>query len=125
MSDTVGSIRKFSIEGISFRIAADSNFSKTLAIFENDMIATSGDAMRKMTKRVTAVEGVVFIVNGADIENLKSFSEQIEDLQFQYTTAGGDTYRSVGAIELESVETEEGRVNGKVMPRQDWTAYID
>lgn len=124
MSDTAGSNRSLQIEGIPFRIAADANLSKILTKYENSMIPTSGISMRKVIRRTTALEGLIIIANGAEQENLKSFAESLNDLQINYTTAGCDTYRTVGTISIDAAETEENRVNTTVHPRDDWKAYI-
>jgi hypothetical protein len=125
MSDAAGTPRSFSIEGIDFRLAADVNITKMLSRFENSMIATSGISMRKIVRRVPTGEGFVLIANGAEQENLKSWAESLDDLQFSYTTAGGDTYRTVGTFNIDNTETEENRCPIVVHPRDDWTAYID
>jgi hypothetical protein len=122
-NDVVGSLRKLSIEGIPFRVAADANFSETVTVFENSMIATSGRAMRKMTRRVPMTEGIVLIVNEAERQNLKSFAESIDDLKVSYTKASGDTFKCEGTIEIENLETEEGRLTCQVHPREDWTPF--
>ena len=123
MSDTAGSIRKLTIEGIPYRVAADANITETLTQFENSMIATSGRAMRKMIKRVPIREGVVLVTNGAEREALKAAAESVDDLKISYTNAGGDTYRCEGTIEIENNETEENRTTCQVHPREDWTFF--
>lgn len=122
--DIAGSLRKFTVEGIPFNVAADANFTETISIFENSMVATSGRAMRKMMKRVPVREGVVLVTNASEREILKSFAEGLDDLKISYTNAAGDTYRCQGTLEVESNETEENRTACKVMPREDWTPFI-
>lgn len=123
-NDIAGSLRKLTIEGISFRVAADANLTETITRFENSMIATSGRSMRKMMRRVPIREGVVLITNAAERESLKSFAESIDDLKFTYVNAAGDTYRCEGSMEIESSETEENRTSCIIQPREDWTAFV-
>lgn len=124
MADGVGSLRKFTVEGISFRVAGDANLSVTPTKFENSMIPTSGDSMRKMIKRVPIVESLVLITNGAENSALKSFAEDIGDLKMSYTNAVGDTHKCEGSFEWESYETEEGRSTISIQPRGDWTPFL-
>lgn len=119
-----GSLRKLTIEGISFNVAADANLTETFTTFENSMIASSGRALRKMMKRVPMREGLVLLTDAAERETLKSFAESLDDLKVSYTNAAGDTYRCSGTIEIENNETEENRTTCQVHPREDWTAFI-
>lgn len=124
MPDVAGTIRKLSIEGISFRVAGDANLTETFTQFENSMIASSGRAMRKMLKRIPQVEGVTLLTNAAERDTLKSFAEDLNDLKISYTNAAGDTYRCQGTIEITSNETEENRTTVVILPREDWTPFI-
>lgn len=121
--DVTGSIRKFTVEGISFRVMADSNFSRRPINVENTMIATSGKAMQKKTRMVPALEGVVLAVNAEEMESLKSFAEGLEPIKVTYQTAAGDEYRCTGQINIEAHESEEGRATVTVAPQDDWTAF--
>lgn len=122
--DVTGTPRKFTVEGQPFRLAADTNVTQTTTKFENSMVPTSGESMRKMVKRVPMREGIVLIVNADEMEDLKAFSEQIDDVKVSYTNAAGDEYKCEGTIEIENVETEEGRMTVQVHPRDDWTPII-
>jgi len=122
--DVSGSNRKFTAEGISFRVAADANFTEMISKFENSMIATSGKNMRKMVKRVTSREGVVLVTNAAERDVLKSFAEQLDPVAFTYTNAAGDKYRCTGSLEIENNETEENRTTCQVLPDEDWTTFL-
>lgn len=121
--DLSGSIRKLTIEGIAYNVAADASFTEIITRFENSMIATSGSSMRKMMKRVPTVEGVVLITNQSERGQLKSFAEGLDLLQISYVNAAGDTYRCEGTIEIENNETEENRTNCVIHPKDDWTPF--
>jgi hypothetical protein len=122
--DIAGSLRKFTIEGQSFRVAADANVTETITQFENSMVATSGEAMRKMTKRVPMREGIVLLVNADEREDLIAFAESLDDLKISYSNAAGDEYKCEGTIEIENSETEENRLTCQVHPRDIWTPII-
>ena len=88
-----GSIRKLTIEGISFDVAADANFTEVFTNYENSMIATSGGAMRKMLKRIPSVEGVVLVTDSDERLVLKDFAEGLDLVKITYTNAAKDSYR--------------------------------
>ena len=122
--DVVGSVRNVTIEGISFRCAADTNISRVITIIENSRIPTSGKSMRKMVRRIPAFESVVLAVNASEIEQLKSFAESLNDLTMSVETAAGDQYKSTGTIEVENVDTDEGKASCQLLPAEDWTPFV-
>jgi len=121
--DVSGSLRKFTVEGVPFRVAADANLTETISKFENSMIATSGKSMRKMMKRPPIREGLVLVTNSVERDVLKGYAEQLEPVAFSYTNAAGDTYRCEGTLEIENNETEENRTTCQVLPDDDWTLF--
>jgi hypothetical protein len=122
--DTVGSALKFTIEGQSFRLAADVNITKILNTFANEMVPSSGEAMLKKTKRIPTGEGFVLLVNSEEAEDLEAFADSINDLKISYTNAAGDEFKCEGIIEFENLESEEGRAAVQVHPRAKWTSII-
>jgi hypothetical protein len=122
--DISGTPRTFTAEGETFRLAGDANITETFTEFENEMIASSGTAMRKMTKRIPMREGIVLLTNADERETLKVFAEQLDDLKISYTNAAGDRYKCEGAIEIENNETEDNRTTLQVHPRGQWTPFI-
>jgi hypothetical protein len=123
-NDISGSNRAFTIEGISFRVAADANFTEMISQFENSMVPTSGRAMRKMVKRILTREGIVLVTNADERQLLIDFAESLDDLKISYTNAAGDQYKCEGTIEIENNETEENRTSCQVHPRDRWTPIV-
>lgn len=121
--DISGSIRKLTLDGITFDVMSDANLSKTGSQFENDRIATSGKSFKKMTKRVTKVESVVIKLNVDEDEILEGLAERLEDFPMSYTTASGSVYRAVGSIEYESFETMENRGTVQLHPSTTWDRF--
>jgi hypothetical protein len=121
--DVAGSIRKFTIEGISFRVMADANFSRKPTNVENTMVPTSGVAMQKKVRMIPVLESVVLAVNAEEMETIKSFAEGLDLVKVMYETAAGDQYRAEGQIEIEAHESEENRANVTVQPAGDWTLF--
>ena len=118
-----GSLREVQINGISYRAMADVNVTETFTRWENSQMPTSGTAMRKMVRRIPLRESVVLATNAAEREQLKLFAESSEDLEMSYTNAAGDTYSSIGTIEIENNETEENRTTIQMLPVDDWTLF--
>jgi hypothetical protein len=121
--DVSGSIRKFTIEGIPFRVSADTNVSRKPTNVENDMIPTSGNSMQKKTKVTPKAEGFNLIVNEEEAETIKSFAEGLDIIKVSYETANGSVYRCEGQIEAEAHESEENKMTVTVMPDGDWTSF--
>lgn len=124
MGDVSGSIKKVTLNGVTFDVMGDANVSEVGSGVSNEMIPTSGRMVRKTTKRVQAREGVVLACNGSERELLKALSESSEDFPMSYETAGGDTYRATGVIEFESRETEENRATVTLLPRGEWSTFL-
>ena len=124
MGDVSGSIRKVTLDGTTFDVAADTNIKETVSGYENDVVPTSGRNIRKMTKRAEVVEGVTILANGHEREILKELAERTEDFPMSYETAGGDVYRATGWIEIESRETEELKAAVKMFPRNSWESFV-
>ena len=120
--NTVGNVRKLTLDGIVFRVAADANFSEKFTQYENEMIPSSGESMLKKVKKVASVEGVALIVNGVEREQLKQFNDQLEDITINYQTAAGDVYRTTGTINVDARETESGKCTITLLPRAEWVA---
>lgn len=117
-----GTLRSFTIEGVSFDVVFDVNVSNLLTQFENSKIPTSGPSMTKSVRRVPTAEGIVLITDAATKAVLRDFAEQsiTEDVKFSYTSADGSVYKAVGTFNMESDETEENRTTIHVHPTNGW-----
>ncbi len=124
MSDTTGSIKKVTLDGVTFDVFADTNISETGSAFENSSIPTSGRNLRKMVGRPENREGVVLACNGFERGVLKGLADGVADFPMSYETAGGDVYRAAGWIEFENRETEESRATIQMHPRDTWTEFV-
>lgn len=124
MADVTGTLRKVTLDGVTYDVFADSNIKATPSKFENTAVPTSGRNMRKMVKRAQSREGVTLVANGLEQEALKSLAERQDDISMSYETAAGDVYRATGWIEFESHETEENRASIQMHPRDEWEAFL-
>ena len=123
MGNATGSIRKLTLDGITFDVMADSNFSETGAGFENDRIPTSGASIKKMTKRVQKVESVVIKANPEEKQRLQVLNDRLTDFPMSYTTADGSVFRTNGSINFETRETEENRATIQLHPSNGWEIF--
>lgn len=123
--DIAGTIRKVTVEGITFRVPADVNATFIFSNYETTMDPTSGRGMKRMIKRTPAIEGLVLVCNGDERESLRAFATDTskEALKFSVELIGGDTYKSEGGLELENFETESNRVACQFLPNEDWTKF--
>lgn len=124
MADVTGTLRKVTLDGVTFDVMADTNVSEIGNAWQNEGVPTSGRNIRKMTRRVEAREGVVLACNGAERELIKALADRTDDFPMSYETAAGDVYRAVGFIEFENRETEEGRATVQLIPRNGWDSFL-
>jgi hypothetical protein len=125
MPDISGTLRKVTLDGVTFDVMADTNVTAMGSNIESDGVPTSGRLMRKMTKRADTREGVVLACNGAEFELLNELATRITDFSMSYEEAGGDVYRCQGFIEFENRETEENRASIKMFSRSnEWETFL-
>ncbi len=124
MPRVAGTLRKVTLDGITFGVPGDVNVTETGSGILNESVPSSGSNMRKVTKRSQVREGVVLLVDGAERELLQELDERLDDFPMSYETAAGDVYRAVGWIAFESRETEEGRAAIQLHPRNGWDAFV-
>jgi hypothetical protein len=123
MARVAGSIRRMTIEGVSFDVAADGNLSDLMSEYENSMIPTSGLAMQKKTRRVPVIEGVVLITDGGSKDSLVNYSDGLDVLKFSIEYASGDIKKANGIINIESDESEENRTTISIHPESRPTRF--
>jgi hypothetical protein len=122
--DISGTIRKVTLDGVTYNVAADANITEVGSAYQNESVPTSGQNMRKMTKRSENREGIDLIVNGDERDNLKMLAERVDDFPMSYETAAGDIYRATGWIEFESRETQDNKATVQLLPRDNWESFI-
>lgn len=119
----VGTIRKFTIEGISYNVAGDADLSLKPNSYENSKIPTSGDAMTKQERVVATCEGVVLIITPSQLAELVSFADDPSDKQMSFTERDGSEWKSQGTFNIENRTTMEGRASLQLHPTTDWTLF--
>ena len=122
--DISGTPISVSLDGTSYRVTRDANFTDQVVEYTNEMLATSGRGMRKKTKKIPVVESVTLSVNSDEREQIRGFNDQDDDITLAYTNAAGDVFRNEGTINVEGLETENNTLTITMQPRGSWTAFI-
>jgi hypothetical protein len=122
-----GTPRKMIIAGVTYDVAADSNFTFNRSEFEKEGVATSGKTMIKMTRRVPTIESVTLITTLEEVEALKNVADSIADTTISVEFADGSVYKTTGQINFENYETEEGKSTFTIIPaktKEAWTPFL-
>lgn len=122
--DITGSLRKVTLDGVTYDASADADAPQVRGQYDVEAHATSGRNMMKMTRRVEEVDSIDLITNEAEFEALKTLSEKTDDFPMSYTTASGAVYRATGRINLGKRQTSDGKTPVKLLPRQNWDAFL-
>ena len=123
MGSAVGTIRKIVIAGITYDVAADSNFTFNRNKFEKEGQATTGKNLIKRTKRVQTVEGELSLTP-QDMESLNTAANSLADQTLAIELADGSVYKATGEVNFESYETDSGKGKITLIPRRDWTPFL-
>lgn len=110
MANVAGSIRRISLNGISFDVMGDADFSKVPTTV-NDAIATTGGVVHTIVKQASKVTGVV--LDGSDgiaNQQIHDLHDTITPFPISYTKANGDVVSGAGRINITSDTTAEGRI---------------
>lgn len=118
---TSGTIRAFSLAGVSYTPMADANFSRKPSQYENEGLATSGTNIIKKTKIVQTLESVTIGADELEVINLARIADSDEVVSCSYKDAAGNTHRNPQVtINIESHETETNTVTLMVIPVDVW-----
>ena len=117
-----GTMANLNLDGISYDVAADADFSEIFTKFKNTMEATSGDGFLSQEKQIQEVSGVVVITKSAsDKYNLKATAEKKDPIAMTYTNRQGESVMASGSIDIENNTTMKNRTSLKLLPIADWT----
>jgi len=118
-----GTPRKVTIDGETFNVAGDANFSQTPGR-TNEGVRHTGGTLLKTTLEVENVESVTLIADGTQFESLKLLRDRDIFFPMSFELASGDVYRATGAINLDNRETEENRVDVMLIPDGEWEPFL-
>lgn len=118
-----GSAKKLTLDGTTFRLPADADINTKFGDFESEVIPTSGEALRKMTKRPQMADGVDVIVDASEKELLIALSERTDAYTISYKDAANVLYTSKGGISIDDSSSQDGKVTIKILPIQRWDIF--
>lgn len=118
-----GSIRKFTIEGISYPVAGDTDLSESPpSRVKNEMIPTSGKGVVKKTFQVPKVD-IELVVTPTEADVIKSEAAKLGSLKFSYTDAEGNVKRCTGQLDIESYSRQENKLKIAILLEDEWTLF--
>lgn len=119
-----GTPRKLLIDNVPYSVAADADFSESVANFENTLIAGSGAPMISQEAKPDVIEDVVLLVDAGQKERLRNVANSGNIVTFMYQNRAGDKYRSQGTIGIDSNKTKENRLTLSLLPTEPFVASI-
>lgn len=123
MSGISGTPRKFLLDGESFDLVSDSDFTKIPSKYEKEALLTSGDPIIKFKKRTQNIEGEV-ACNSKKLQSLKEKAESQADITISVTYADGSVDKGKGHISLDTYSAQDGKVKMTLIPSGDgWTFF--
>jgi hypothetical protein len=118
-----GSAQGLTLDGVRFRIPADADINTKFGEFESEIIPTSGDGVRKMTKRAQMADGVDVTAGATEKELLIALSERTDSFTLAYKDAAGVLYTSEGGISIDDSSSQDGKVTIKILPLKKWEIF--
>lgn len=118
-----GSIRKVTLDGQTFNVAADANFSQNAAQ-EKEGIPHTGGTTIKTTIKTATVESVDLIVDGQQFADLNELGARNIAFPMSYEEESGDVYRAQGQINIDARETETTKVSVTMIPVTKWEPFL-
>lgn len=107
MGRTSGTVRKLTLDGVTYSVKADADITVNLSPFETEMVPSSGPSMKKMTVRNPSIEGIPILADPLEADTLRGLAEQLDNFPMSLELADGSILRGEGAINFESYTTAE------------------
>ena len=118
-----GTPRRVTLDGVTYNVAFDANFSQTPPV-NTEGIRHTGGTMMKKTLAVGQVESVTLIVTSSQNAQIEELAKRNVNFPMSYELGSGDVYRAEGQINLDNRETEENRRDITLIPDGDWQPFL-
>jgi hypothetical protein len=118
-----GSARKLTLDGVTFRLPTDADINTKFGDFESEIIPTSGEGMRKMTKRAQMADGVDVTVDAAEKALLIALSERTDAYPISYKDGSNVLHTTKGGISIDDSSTQDSKVTIKILPTEKWEIF--
>jgi len=119
-----GTPKTVRIGGIEFSVPADANFKINLTTFKSEVLPTTGDNMRKMTKQAVSIMGCPIIGDVHEMDMLRAIAESPSDTRMSVTLADGSTYSATGFINMNEIESSDYKCLVDMFPRAKWVPLL-
>jgi hypothetical protein len=119
-----GTMKKLTINGISFDCVSDADWTEVFAGFTNSILQTSGGGVVVQETRTREVSGVQISLQGGDRTLLKDMIEGGTILDISYTNRDGDRYSGRGTINTDGRTTMKNVATLTLLPIGDWTEEL-
>ena len=117
-----GSVRKLTLDGVTFNVAADANIAMTPES-EVEAIRHSGGNSFKITKMPAQAEGAKLILSDAEYDTLKTIAKKTT-INMSYTKQDGSVWVCQGMISAGNYESEENSCEVTMFPESaEWTLF--
>ena len=119
-----GTPSKLLLDGESFDLISDAEFTIDRTAFTKEQIETSGEPIVKMKKNTQIVEGEV-ACNSKKYESLMNKVNGLADITLSITLADGSVYKSKGQVSAEPWSAQDNKCKIKIIPTtaDGWTAF--
>lgn len=124
MGNNVGTIRKVVIDGVTYDVYADTNITFNYSKYTVEGMATTGDTLYKMTKRVQTIEGLGLATTPAQMNELAGKADSLADSTLSIELADGSVFKASGKINFESYESETGKTTVQLIPKGVWSEFL-
>ncbi len=114
-ADTTGSIERCKLDGLDVDVLASANLN-IMHGDNNEAVEHSGGNSKKVTKRAKKIESLDLNVSATEAKIIEGLSK-LSRFPFSVTNASGDTYRGPAFINIESYNTEDGKMTLTVTPK--------
>ena len=125
MGRVSGTLKKVTLDGLTFDVAADADITINPSI-EKTGLPTSGRTMMQHVIRIPEAEAITLSVDPTEQAVLTSLNKRLDSYPMALTLADGSVYRSVGQIALETITSANNVATLRAIPNnasQDWELF--
>lgn len=125
MGRVSGTLRKVTIDGITFDVTADNDTTINPSI-EKTGLPTSGRTMMQHVVKIPEAESIQISAEPAEQDILSQANKRLDNYPMALTFADGSVYRAVGQIALESYTSANMVATIRMIPdnaSQDWELF--
>lgn len=119
-----GTPRNVSINNKTYDVPADADFKILLSRYKSEVIATTGDNMRKMTKQSEAIMGLPIIVATDEYLLLRDSAEGQLDVNLSITLADGTIISSAGFFNFGEISSSDYKATLDLYPLTQWAITL-